>query len=103
MSDYISRDALMQHIKCRNHRDCANCDFYKDGDSWCDGEIHGTTIMQAPTVDAVPVVRCKDCEHSKELLDYDGCNLYCLIWGREFPKVLPDDFCSRGERRTKWT
>lgn len=95
MSDYISPDARMQHIKCRNHRDCANCDFYKDGDSWCDGEIHGTTIMQAPTVDAVPVVRCKDCEHSKEYED----GLRCLIWGRNLQKVLADDFCSLGAKK----
>lgn len=46
----------------------------------------------------VEVVRCKDCAHSKELLDYDGRNLYCLIWGRGFPKVLPEDFCSYGEK-----
>lgn len=46
----IDADALVKKVKCRNDRDCANCDFFKDGDSWCDGEIYGTTIMQAPTI-----------------------------------------------------
>ena len=53
-------------------------------------------IEQAPTVDAVPVVRCKDCKyrfknngHSK-----DGCPIIdANIW------MDDDDFCSHGERK----
>ena len=47
-------------------------------------------IQQLPTIDAVPVVRCKDCIH-----------LTCTGWcGREFDwyPVDPDDFCSNGAR-----
>ena len=47
-------------------------------------------IIEAPEVDAVPVVRCKDCE------EYETDCGYCDYWetGRNF-----DDYCSRGVRR----
>lgn len=45
---------------------------------------------------AVLVTRCKDCEHSKEYED----GLHCLIWGRNLQKVLADDFCSLGMKKS---
>jgi hypothetical protein len=50
-------------------------------------------VEDAPTVDAVEVVRCKDC---KRYSQSGLCNLYCNI---SLP-MNPDDFCSYGERRT---
>lgn len=47
--------------------------------------------------DVVPVVRCKNCEHSTETAGYDGRGLFCAIWGREWQRVQPDDFCSYGK------
>lgn len=47
-----------------------------------------------PAVDAVPVVRCKDCEH------YSGSSGLCNIYLRFSIAVRPDDFCSHGGRRT---
>lgn len=44
-------------------------------------------IKSMPTIDAVPVVRCKDCKY----WDYGDC--YRLELSR------PDDFCSYGELR----
>ena len=41
-------------------------------------------IREAPTIDAVPVVRCKDCKH---------LNIACCGLGT-------NDFCSYGERKT---
>ena len=46
-------------------------------------------IDSVPTVDAVPVVRCKDCKH-----EFGGS---CIICG--FQKRKPDDFCSYGKRK----
>lgn len=43
----------------------------------------------APTVDAVPVVRCKDCAHL-----YGALCTVCGLLPRK-----PDDFCSYGERK----
>lgn len=42
-----------------------------------------------PTVDAAPVVWCKDCKH-----EFGGS---CIICG--FQKRKPDDFCSYGKRK----
>ena len=52
-------------------------------------------IGEQPTVDAVPVVRCKDCKY----YDEEG---YCWFWdyetGMSPNEVDADDFCSYGER-----
>ena len=47
-------------------------------------------LEAATTVDAVPVVRCKDCKH------YYGNHTYCAndVWSED------DGFCYFGERRT---
>lgn len=56
------------------------------------------TVNKAPTVDAVPVVRCKDCKWSEDALTC-GC-LYCNHPdGRNTIFALPEEFCDRGERR----
>lgn len=47
------------------------------------------SIREAHTVDAVPVVRCKNCKH-----EFGGSCILC--W---FQKRKPDDFCSYGERK----
>lgn len=49
-------------------------------------------IDEQPTIDAVPVVRCKDCKHR------DAGNGLCE--GRGWPmQLVPDDgFCDKGER-----
>ena len=52
-------------------------------------------IMDAPEVDAVEVVRCKDCKHCSQNTP-DG-----LHWcdEHEVGSLMDDDFCSYGERR----
>ena len=37
-------------------------------------------IEEAPVVDAVPVVRCKDCKESEECHLADENYLYCGVW-----------------------
>lgn len=56
-------------------------------------------VVDAPTVDAVIVTRCKDCIHCTRTTDRDGSGLFCAIWGRGWHRVQPDDFCSYGERK----
>lgn len=101
MSDLISKSALMQKCSCR--RNCNECDFFTDGDTWCDGEVFGTTIMQMPTVDAVEVVRCKDCyfftpvvfDNPLAMKDVGKCAF--LIGERQYTSC--NGFCHLGERK----
>lgn len=53
------------------------------------------SVKRAPTVDAVPVVRCRDCRNSYEGIDGRICS-----YGPCVDCVVPDDFfCRFGERR----
>ncbi len=62
------------------------CDGYKV--NWTDNKVLAW-IDHAPTIDAVPVVRCKDCEQ------YNG-HRYCTYFAET---VLDNDFCSYGDRK----
>lgn len=76
------------------------CDVYGAYDDSCMVQaVFVPYIKGAPTVDAVEVVRCKDCRHYRH---FKGCGNWChrrLRSDIEF-KVKPNDFCSYGERRT---
>ena len=54
-------------------------------------------IANAPTVDAVEVVRCKDCKHYKKVRS-DSTDRMCFT-PSGLCCVSEDDYCSRGERR----
>ena len=47
-------------------------------------------IENAPTIDAVEVIRCKDCRHWR--------TSYCVIHGDSWEET---DYCSDGERKDK--
>ena len=49
-------------------------------------------ITHAPTIDAVPVVRCGECKRADDREYEVFCNLMCAFMGK-------NDFCSYGERR----
>lgn len=53
-------------------------------------------IDEIPTVDAVPVVRCKDCKHRGT--DYCIFHINGEPADEELLKKLDNDFCSYGER-----
>ena len=60
-----------------------------------------TEIEYAPTVDAVEVVRCKDCKHCKPdeniIGAYGDCDRFDRYNGNSM--VQADDFCSYGEKK----
>ena len=56
------------------------------------------SIADAPTVDAVPVVRCKDCLHWNE--DALACDTLPWVSSSEHENWYAEDFCSYGERRS---
>lgn len=62
-----------------------------------DGEyfVYCQDIDEAPTVDAVPVVRCRDCEY----IYIDGYgDLICVKSGLYSDE---NDYCSRGQRKNQ--
>lgn len=66
--------------------------WMEQNEAYMDAEI----LRAIPTVDAVPVVRCKDCKYAQN--DYDGfsttvgCNMLKCATGWH-------SFCSYGERK----
>ena len=58
-------------------------------DSWIE-------IEAAPTVDAVPVVRCEDCKWYEKGKSYTP---YCNNVKNLFEEMKADDYCSYGERK----
>ena len=59
-------------------------------------DIAWNKIEQAPTIDAVPVVRCKDCIRRH---DTDECPMCFLIKGKYYEYTNENGFCDRGERK----
>lgn len=98
----IDKDALMDvlGIAC----DCKDCRYMSP--NFCGREndfiVACERIKDAPTIDAVPVVRCRDCKHRYD----DG---YCEVWADAFyyweecDEVPEDMFCGHGERRNDET
>lgn len=77
----IDADALMEK----------EYSWLRDGDVlW---RIPLSHIDLAPTIDAVPVVRCRECIYATR----PGDNIvYCDNFERD---MMPDDYCSVGERK----
>lgn len=53
-------------------------------------------LKRQPTIDAVPVVRCKDCIRR---YDTDECPMCFLIEGNYYEYTNENGFCDRGERK----
>ena len=66
---------------------------------FCEIQIAEETIDDAPTVDAVEVVQCKDCKQwCRNIGITESPNGHCFYHDIE---TNGHDFCSYGERRTK--
>lgn len=83
MAEYIEREAVIKAMEKADYTAIAD-----DADS-CKTDYLREIIESVPAVDAVPVVRCKDCAHL-----YGAMCAACGLLPRK-----PNDFCSRGERR----
>jgi hypothetical protein len=96
MADLISRAAAK--FQACNWNVKPN-DFIFDGIK----EAIKTQLDMAPAVDAVPVVRCRDCKHGETTHNARGeavikCEEIC--WLCRLPRLMePDWFCANGERR----
>lgn len=54
-------------------------------------------LMALPTIDAVPVVRCKDCKHYRPYAGIEDGYCHMAEWYKRYQ--YENDFCSRGERK----
>ena len=52
-------------------------------------------LAYAPTIDAVEVVRCKDCKHAYKRKPINKTTVLCELFGAG---MKDNDFCSYGER-----
>ena len=80
MARLIDADALLDYFRNEHH----------------ESEVI-EAVKDAPTIDAVPLVRCKDCQFS----EYYKCSetRHCRTQNGMYRAVEDDDFCSWGERK----
>lgn len=97
---YIDREALVARIK-----DLPTCWAdaggvygksmkYPDGMFDCEDVV--SLIENTPAADVAPVVRCKDCKYLVNATVNSNGFLICHVSDME---IMPDDFCSYGERK----
>ena len=90
--------------------DADNLDFTFDRRCFSEGDeqyVRGVddamgVVNNAPTIDAVPVVRCRDCENYGKIGDCKSLDLLICIYSDTinhdfFPD--PDFFCAYGQRK----
>ena len=78
--------------------------FGLDPDDECWGfAVPVEEIDKAPTIDAVPVVRCRECKFYREFRTkrHNQLMRLCYRMGKHDMEymVKPDDFCSYGQRK----
>lgn len=92
MDDLISRQAAIEIIDGYMNRLANHIGTPTDNEryAYARGTLLGveTGVNALPSIDAVPVVRCKDCKYYKEN------TLVCSRYGLE-----DDDYCSWAERK----
>ena len=90
----IDKDALMGTLDIKD--DCGDCE-YENG-FFCSRNSDFVNaceaICDAPTIDAVPVVRCKDCKHWYSDAD---TGMSCEFTNMGQPE---DGYCNWAERRS---
>ena len=82
MAEYIEREAAYE-----------KCGWYNtvNGKSVC--AVRKDELAAIPAADVAPVVRCKDCIHYEPC---EGGKDFCCFHATG---IVPDDFCSYGERK----
>lgn len=91
MAEYIERSAGVSILRAK-----ANMAVLMDAAPYF--EKAAQMLEKLPAADVAPVVRCKDCKHSRETAD--GRGLFCSVWGRGWHWVQPDGFCNYGKYQT---
>lgn len=92
--EYIAREALLEQLKAMESYNTSP--MYRRGYDDC-----VATVLNAPTADVVPVVRCKDCKWFVDNNggEWYGCKMFQVVRITPEDAPKPDDFCSYGERK----
>lgn len=92
MDDLISRaaaiDALVEELAYKPEG------YWDSGLNQYDVEV---VLNQQPSVDAVEVVRCRDCEHyfTSDMERAKNHGAECTMMNR---RTMPEDYCSYGQK-----
>lgn len=98
MDDLISRSAAIDYLM--TNMGWRDEDGYEVDDADEKRAIITDLVNGIPAVDAVPVVRCRDCKYFVEHNDGQGGNCNHLDYDGEYEfSVAGDWFCADGERR----
>lgn len=101
MDELISRQKALEHLRKRLIQTANNnvgfvCDAgltFEDA-----SERVKTWLDEVPSIDAVPVIRCKDCKYAR--MTYDGDCKYCDVWFPDEAEYLDGDYyCASAERK----
>lgn len=96
MIDADAMKRVYQEVLC-SHVACIDCSLFMD-DKYCRFE---TMLSEAPTINAIPVVRCRECKH--HYWEQEPCHgksvHYCKLQHMRGVEVFKEFFCYYGERK----
>ena len=76
-NEYISRREAIKARKRSCDKNCLECDFAIEGDSWCNGEVFVVDLLRIPAADVRPVRRGKWIDPT------NGDPTYCSVCGED--------------------
>ena len=91
MERLIDADVMVEYLRKQL---CDNCHEQEDWCDICDYAYLIDEMKKVPTVDAVEVVRCKDCRFFEDEDEYGNC--YCGEWGNI---TNANGYCHDAERK----
>lgn len=95
-NDLISRSALLKEVNLTFDAFIRDAYFSAACDAMRARNAVNHMLNDAPAVDAVEVVRCKDCRKGKYI---DSRTILCASQKLCPTRVEPDFFCADGERK----
>lgn len=95
--EYIRREDALKYIKSEQCKTCSDIGMCGN----CAVLVAVRLLEKVPVADVAPVVRCKDCEHARDLGFQFGSlvheSWFCIYNGPHTTGA--NDFCSHGQKR----
>lgn len=97
--DFINREDLIKAVEAKRFAIGDNTHPYEA--IRIQGKYFREVVDNQPAVDAVEVVRCKDCKYydNSEGIQWCGLNSKFAQFGTDWHSFPEDGFCSYGERK----